>query len=72
MVRVLVGMKCRFDPMAHLDGMLADTLKGEEVEGTVVMVNRKHGWFSVEYGNPKARTSFNFVDIFAGEVTILG
>lgn len=72
MVRVTEGMKVRFDPMSHMDGMCADTLKGEEVTGTIVMVNRKHGWFSVEYGNPKARTSFNFVDIFAGEVTILG
>jgi hypothetical protein len=71
MFQIKEGQKVRFDPMAHLDGMLADTLKGEEVVGTVVMVNRKHGWFSVEYGDPKARTSFNFVDI--GElVTILG
>lgn len=31
--------------------------------GTVVYVNEKHKWFSVEYGNPKTRDSFNFCEI---------
>lgn len=63
MFQIKKGQKVRFDPMAHMDGMCADTLKGEEVTGTIVMVNYKHRWFSVEYGDPKARTSFKFVDI---------
>lgn len=71
MIRIKEGQKVRFDPMAHMDGMCADTIKGEFVTGTIVMINHSHKWFSVEYGDPKARTSFNFVDI--GElVTILG
>lgn len=72
MVRLQIGQKVRFDPMAHCDGNGADFYKGTEVIGTIVMINRNHRWFSVEYGDPKARTSFNFVDIFGGEVTILG
>lgn len=68
---VKVGQKVRFDPCSHLDGFCAEVVKGNEVTGTIVMVNYKHGWFSVEYGDPKARTSFNFVDI-GDEVSVIG
>lgn len=65
------GQKVRFDPMGQIDGFGAEGYKGEEVTGTIVMVNYKHRRFSVEYGEPKARTSFNFADI-GQEVMILG
>ena len=68
---VKVGQKVRFDPMAHCDGSGAEEYKGNEVTGTIVMVNYKHAWFSVEYGDPTARISFKFVDIGDG-VTICG
>lgn len=66
-----VGTKVRFDPMSFCDGFGAMEYKGKKVIGTVVMINYEHGWFSVEYGDPKARTSFNFVDI-GEQVKILG
>lgn len=71
MIIVKVGQTVEFDPMAHLIGFGAIGYKGNLVKGTIVMVNYKNGWFSVEYGNPKARTSFNFADVGDG-VTILG
>lgn len=68
---VKVGQKVRFDPYGHIDGFGCTDIRGNEVTGTIVMVNYKHGWFSVEYGEPKQRISFNFVDI--GEaVTVCG
>ena len=68
---VEVGQKVRFDPFACIGGSGADMLRGDEVTGVVVMVHHKHRWFSVVYGEPPQRTSFNFADI--GEaVTICG
>ena len=68
---VKVGQKVRFDPFGYVTGMGADTVRGEMVIGTVVMVNDKHHWFSVEYGDSNQRTLFMFCDI--GEaVTIIG
>lgn len=68
---VVVGQVVEFDPLAHCDGNGAEFYKGDVVLGEVVYVNYKHRWFSVEYGEPKARTSFNFADIGKG-VMILG
>lgn len=68
---VKVGQKVRFDPFIHVGGMFAETIRGEEVTGTVVMVNYKHGWFSAVYGDPEQRTSFNFTDI-GKAVTVCG
>lgn len=56
------GQKVRFDPFANVVGLGVDACRGEVV-GTVVKVYREHKWFSVVYGNPKLRTSFNFADI---------
>lgn len=70
MVRVKEGMKVRYDPLSHIDGDGAREYKGTFVTGTIVMVNRAHGWFSADDGNGQ-RTSFNFVDI-GGEVKIVG
>lgn len=68
---IVVGDKVRFDPFAEMKGFGAEGNRGNFVTGTVVMVNYEHKWFSVEYGDPKMRTSFKFCDI--GElVTVCG
>jgi hypothetical protein len=65
---VKVGQKVRFDPFYGMKGYGVEVCR-EEVTGTVVMINHKHKWFLVAYGNN--RTSFRFDDI--GElVTIVG
>ena len=58
-----VGQKVIFDPYEHIKGYGVLEIRGEDVKGTVVEVHQKHKWFSVEYGNPVQRTSFNFADI---------
>ena len=60
---IQVGQKVKFDPFQHIGGYGASDLRGKRVTGTVVEVHEKHGWFSVEYGKPAARTSFVFDDI---------
>lgn len=67
---VEVGQKVRFDPCYNVTGFCARYDRGNIITGTVVMVNREHRWFSVEYGKQKLRTSFKFVDI-GGAVHIL-
>lgn len=69
-VKVSVGQKVRFDPFLEVTGYASEYIRGNEVTGVVVYVNELHQWFSVEYGNPKARTSFNFCSI-GEEVTLL-
>lgn len=59
---ISVGQKVRFRPLAHIK-CFGVVIKDDPVIGTVVMVNKKHSWFSVEYGEPAMRTSFKFVDI---------
>lgn len=59
---VSIGQTVRFDPFETGFGFGIDDCRGE-VEGTVVEVYKDHKWFSVEYGNPKQRTSFSFADI---------
>ena len=68
---IQVGQKVRFDPFAEVMGFGIEENRGDYVTGTVVMVNEPHNWFSVEYGNPKARTSFKFCSI-GKEVKICG
>ena len=68
---VIIGDAVRFDPFYAITGFASEDNKGTTVTGTVVYVNYANKWFSVEYGNPKMRTSFKFCDI--GEaVTICG
>lgn len=68
---VKVGQKVRFDPYGYVEGFGSLDIRGNEVVGIVVLVNHKHRWFSVVYGEPQQRTSFLFSDI--GEaVTICG
>jgi len=57
-----VGQVAVFDPFVYIQGYGVAGIR-KPVEGTVVMVNPKHRMFTVEYGDPLARTSFNFFDI---------
>ena len=59
---VVIGDKVRFDPFEHDRCTDVGFYRGGVI-GEVVEVNYDHKWFSVEYGNPKMRTSFNFCDI---------
>ena len=59
---VTVGEKVLFDPFAFTVGIDIGFSRGE-VTGEIVEVHYEHKWFSVEYGEPKMRTSFNFCDI---------
>ena len=59
---ISIGQKVRFDPFETAVGFGVDAVRGE-VEGTVVEIFTEHKWFSVEYGDPKQRTSFKFCDI---------
>lgn len=67
---IVVGDKVRFDPFQHIKGSDIYYYR-QNVPGEVVEVNYKHKWFLVEYGCPKLRTSFNFVDI-GKDVTVVG
>ena len=60
---IQVGQKVKFDPFAETTGFASLDNRGNYVTGTVVMVNARNKWFSVEYGDPIARTSFKFCDI---------
>ena len=60
---IKVGQKVRLDPFRELKGVGAEDNRGNYVTGTVVMVNERHKWFSVECGDPKMRTSYKFCDI---------
>ena len=57
-----IGQKVRFSPFKGINssGMSVDSTV---TTGTVKYVNDKHRWFSVEYGDPKMRISFDFNDI---------
>ena len=67
---IVVGDKVRFDPFQH-DKFTDIGCLRKNVPGEVVEVNYKNKWFSVEYGCPAMRTSFNFVDI-GKDVTVVG
>lgn len=56
-----VGQKVTFDPFAEITGFSSDLNRGKTATGTVVLVNRANGWFSVKHG--KQRTSFKFSQI---------
>lgn len=59
---VTIGQKVRFDPFAPLIGFGIDDCRGD-VEGTIVEIHKGHKWFSVEFGDPKQRTSFKFCEV---------
>ena len=59
---IKIGQKVRFDASKciYTTGL---TSANSITTGTVKYVNDKHRWFSVEYGDPKMRISFDFNDI---------
>lgn len=57
-----VGQAVKFDPFDCLTGNDIDKIR-KKVTGTVVFVNARHHWFSVEYGEDKSRISFHFSEI---------
>lgn len=65
---IKVGQKVRFDPYREITGFASEDCRGKKVIGTVVMVNRPHTWFSVEYDchGVKLRDSFKFSQIGNG------
>lgn len=67
---ITVGTKVVFDPFEHTKATDIGYYR-QKVKGEVVEVNYKHKWFSVEYGCPALRTSFNFCDI-GTEVKVYG
>jgi hypothetical protein len=71
--QIKLGQEVRFAPFEPFTGFGADASRGKLVTGTVVYVNYRHGWFSVEYdcGGTKQRTSFHFDEI-GEEVKICG
>lgn len=69
--KIETGQKVRFDPFSHIQSFGSSDIKGRFVTGTIVYVNKRNKWFSVEYGSPALRTSFKFCDIGNG-VTICG
>ena len=60
---IIAGDTVQFDPFKEMTGFASEDNRGKLVTGTVVEVNYKHKWFSVEYGEPKQRISFKFCDI---------
>ena len=64
------GVTVRFDPFDYIQSFGSSDVKGREVYGTVIYVNKAHKWFSVEYGNG-LRTSFKFSEV-GQAVTVCG
>lgn len=60
---VIIGDTVQFDPFYSITGFASEDNKGNLITGTVVFINYANKWFSVEYGDPKMRTSFKFCDI---------
>lgn len=60
---ITIDDKVTFDPFGEITGFGSEDNKGHYVTGEVVYVNYEHKWFSVEYGEPKMRTSFKFCEL---------
>ena len=58
-----VGQQVRFDPFHYINSFGSTDIKGKFTYGTIVYINKKNKWFSVEYGSPALRTSFKICDI---------
>ena len=62
---IKLGQKVTFDPWHGIHATLG-TRGGEKVEGTVILINPGHRYFTVSFklGDEYFRTSFNFVDLY--------
>lgn len=59
---IKVGQKVRFNPHKGINGV-SDVEQFNNTEGTVMYINNRNRWFSVEYGEAKLRMAFNFNDL---------
>lgn len=66
---VCIGDQVKFNPFKGMKGVLFEG--NGEVTGTVVMINYKHKYFLVEFGEHQLKTAYNFSDI-GKDVTICG
>ena len=66
---VKVGQRVRFNPFYEIKGIGINNC--DTVDGTVVAIYERNKWFSVEWGEHKLRTSFQFCDI-GRDVKIIG
>ena len=66
--QIKIGQKVRFVSFEEVSGYACSVIR-EVTTGTVVEIYPEHRWFSVEFGDPKQRTSFKFCDV--GERVIL-
>ena len=59
---IKIGQKVKFNPFKGINttGLVFCDMS---TTGIVKYVNTKHRWFSVEYGDPKMRISYDFNDI---------
>lgn len=57
---IQVGQKVRFDALSEIKTGV-ERITAQTV-GTVVYINERHKWFSVQYGENQ-RTSFKFTEI---------
>ena len=66
-IRIKIGDKVRFDPCAEVWVPGSEEYR-EEVDGTVIEINKKGHWFGVKYklGDATLRTAFHFVDLVEG------
>lgn len=67
MVKIKIGDKVRFDPVAEVWIPGAEDHR-ENVIGEVIEINEDRNWFGVKYklGDEMLRTSFHFVDLEEG------
>lgn len=67
MVKIKVGDKVRFDPVAEV-WIPGYEEHREEVVGRVVEIHKDHNWFAVKYelGGKPFRSCFHFIDLEEG------
>ena len=59
---IKIGQKVRFVAFEEMNGYGVAEIRNMTT-GTVVDIYPDHTWFSVEFGEPKQRTSFKFCDV---------
>lgn len=68
---IKIGQKVKFDLWSNITNVMGSR-SGDIAYGTVIYVNNRHNYFTVEYplGNEKFRTCFHFVDMFGDRRTV--
>ena len=60
--KIKPGTKAEFKPLSGI-GLVDRQLSNMVAIGEITYVNYEHKWFTVEYGDGRTKTSFNFGDI---------